>query len=74
MATVKPRHRLQFEFSADAYGRLARMKDKANVTSFAELVRHALRVYEWLLDQEKESYDLFLIKDGKPEKVVKLFP
>ena len=71
---ARPRHRLQFEFSADVYERLATMKDKAGAVSFAELVRDALRVYEWLLDQEKEGYDLALVKDGKLVKAVKLLP
>lgn len=71
MVTAKPRHRLQFEFSADTYERLAHMKGKAGAASFAELVRDALRVYEWLLDQEKEGYDLALVKDGKLVKGVK---
>jgi len=61
--------RLQFEFSPDAYQRLERMKAENDVTSFAELVRDALRVYDWVKHQRREGYDLALIKNGKIKSV-----
>lgn len=48
------------------------MKDKADATSFAELIRNALQVYEWLLDQEKEGHEFGLVNDGKLVKAIKI--
>jgi hypothetical protein len=63
--------RIQFEFSADAIERLERMKKAADKSSYAELVRDSLRVYEWLLQQEKAGYDIGLVKDENLVKTVK---
>ena len=71
MAEIRTRHRLQFTFSADVYERLTEMKRKAGV-DYAELVRDALRVYEYLIDREKQGFQLVLVKKGKPVKAVKL--
>lgn len=47
------------------------MKDETSAMSYAEVVRNALRVYEWVLEQEKEGYDIGLIKDDQPPKIVR---
>ena len=66
------RHRLQFEFSSDAYQRLQRIKDETHASSFAELIRNSLRLYEWIMQQEREGYGFGLVKDDKLVKEVKL--
>ena len=65
------RTRIQFEFSADATQRLNRMKDQTDASSYAELVRNALRVYEWIVQQEKDGYDIGLGKGDTLTKTVK---
>jgi hypothetical protein len=65
--------RIQFEFSANALDRLNRMKEQTGASSYAELVRDALRVYEWVLEQEKGGYDIGLVKDDTLVKTVKFF-
>ena len=64
-------HRIQFQFSPEAYTRLNDLRDRVEATSYAELVRNALRIYEWVLDQEKEGYSFALIKDDKLVKEIK---
>ena len=66
------RHRLQFEFSADAYDRLKKMLKKSDSRTFAELVRNALRLYEWYLEQQDQGIELALVKDDKIIKQVKI--
>ena len=46
--------RIQFEFSADALERMERLKEKTQARSYAELIRDALRAYEWMVE-EKEA-------------------
>jgi hypothetical protein len=65
--------RIQFEFSPDALERLNRMKDLTDASSYAELVRNALRIYEWFVQQERAGYDIGLVKDDTLVKTVKLF-
>lgn len=63
--------RIQFEFAPDAIERLNSMKARTDATSYAELVRNSLRLYEWLLDQTNNGYDIGLIKDDKLVKTIK---
>lgn len=63
--------RIQFEFSADAMQRLDTMKAETNATSYAGLVRDALRVYEWVVQQQKDGYEIGLVKDNTLAKTVK---
>jgi metal-responsive CopG/Arc/MetJ family transcriptional regulator len=65
--------RIQFEFSAEALERLDRMKKATGKSSYAELVRDALRVYEWFAQQEGEGYDIGLVKGDTLVKTVKFF-
>ena len=66
------RHRLQFEFSPDAYKRLKIMRDQAKAASFAELVRSSLRLYEWFLTKHKEGYNIALVRGNEPVREVEL--
>jgi hypothetical protein len=70
--TTRQSRRLQFEFSPDAYQRLDRMRKVSDASSFAELVRNALRVYEWVMQKKHEGYTLALVKEGEPIKSVEL--
>ncbi len=63
--------RIQFEFSAEAHNRLTRLKEETDASSYAELVRNAIRVHEWVIEQETEGNSIGLFKDGKPLKEVK---
>lgn len=68
----KQSRRLQFEFSPDAYLRLERMKEETEAASFAELVRNALRVYDWIKQKERDGFELALMKDNETVQSVKL--
>lgn len=63
-------HRIQFEFSSEAYERLQRIKDKSGVSTYAELVRNSMRLYEWVIDQQQGGYKIGLIKDDRLVKEV----
>ena len=47
------------------------MKAEAHASSYAELVRNALRFYEWYIQQQNEGHEIGLIKDDKIVKEVK---
>lgn len=57
--------RVQFDVSSTAMKRLDRLKDKIEATSYAEVVKNALRLYEALIEEtEKGSQFLVRDKDG----------
>lgn len=61
MDTKNNKERLQFDFTPEALERLDRMKDQAQASTRAEVVRNALKLYEWFLN------------DVEPEDTIKVF-
>lgn len=57
------RHRLQIELSPEAYQRLLEIRSKSDAASNTELVRNALRLYEWFQEIKGENYRIQLVKD-----------
>ena len=47
----KQKERVQFDFSHEALLRLDEVKEKTGATTRAEVVRNALRLYEWLVNE-----------------------
>lgn len=64
-----PRQRVQLDFSPEAYNRLAALRSKAEARTNAELVRNALRLYEWFLQQRGKKIHVI---DGDNVKEVEL--
>lgn len=65
--------RIQFEFAADAYERLGNIKEMTEAGTYADVVKNALRLYEWFLEQQGDGYEIGLIKDGKLVKQVEFY-
>ncbi len=72
-STDEPRHRLQFEFSPDAYRKFNDLKVGTGASSNADLVRKSLRVYEWVVGRQREGYDIGLVKNGNLSKITQFF-
>jgi hypothetical protein len=64
--------RIQFEFSADALDRMERLKEKTHARSYAELIRDALRAYEWMVDEKEAGHEVGAIRGKEIVNVVKL--
>jgi hypothetical protein len=47
------RLRVQLDFSEDAFNRLEEIQQETGVASKADVIREAIRVYEWLAEQSK---------------------
>jgi len=62
--------RIQFEFSPEAYERLDEVKQATDAQSYAEVVRNALRVYDWMIKQQNKGYTIALSKEGEPLREV----
>lgn len=50
--------KVQFEFSPDAMRRLEDLKTQVDASTWAEVVRNALKVYEWMVKEIDPSYTL----------------
>jgi type IV secretory pathway VirD2 relaxase len=64
--------RIQFEFSPEAFERMEKLKDKTHARSYAELIRDALRAYEWMVDEKESGNEIGAIKGKEIVHVVKL--
>ena len=65
------RHRLQFDVEDEQLRWIDSLKEQARASSRAEVVRDALRLYQWLLEQRKSGYEIELRK-GRKLKTVEL--
>jgi hypothetical protein len=65
------RQRVQLDFSPEAYNRLTALRKKAEARTNAELVRNALRLYEWFLEQKDKERKIHVV-DGDNVKEVEL--
>lgn len=68
------RKRLQIEMTPDSFERLERLRATAGVATNTEVVRNALRLYEWWTNQvKKEGLHLKLVgPNGDVEREVEL--
>ncbi len=56
--------RLQFDVTPEALEKLEELKKKAGATTRADLVRNALRLYEWFLSQKSDGNEI-LVRKGE---------
>ncbi len=47
------RLRVQLDFSEDAFNRVEALREETDAASKAEVIRNAVRFYEWLAEQSK---------------------
>ena len=62
------KQRIQFDFSPEALKRLEEMQERLDAATKAEVVRNALKLYEWFTAQiDPDSIIEVQDKDGKVE-------
>jgi hypothetical protein len=60
------KQRVQFDFSPEALQRLEDIKERIDASTKAEVIRNALKLYEWLITEVDPEYTLEVQdKDGK---------
>jgi hypothetical protein len=66
--------RVQFDFTPAALEQLDTLQQRLHAKSRAEIIRYALRVLQWLLDQLKDGAKIMVeSKDGKVQSVLFTF-
>jgi len=63
------RQRVELDFSPDAYDRLKQIRGLAGAKTNAEVVRNALRVYEWYLNHKLAKHKLQVVADDTVTEV-----
>jgi hypothetical protein len=66
------RQRLQLDFSADAFRQLEEIRQLSRASSKAEVVRNALRLYEWYLKAVKQNHAKLQVVEGSSVKQVEI--
>ena len=66
--------RVQLEFAAEAYAKLVQVRERSGARTFSEVIRNALRLYDWYLELSKNKEHLQVASsDGKVREVQILF-
>jgi|SRR3989304_9625628 len=71
-AYAKTKHRVQFDFAPEALNRLDRLMQMTESTTRADVVRNALRVYEWLVTKAIEGKEMTLTSQRGKEGPIDL--
>ena len=63
--------RLQFDFTEDALGELDELKGATGATNRAEVIRMALRLLQWTIEQTRDENATVLVeKNGRQREVI----
>jgi hypothetical protein len=66
--------RVQMDLSERAFERLKSLKEKVDAASYTEVLKDALRLYEYILTKDMEGVKFFIKEPGSSEKTeLKLF-
>jgi hypothetical protein len=67
------RQRVQIEFTPEVSARLREIKQMAGVKTNADVVRNALRLFDWFLKQRQGGWQLQLVKGDTVREVEVIF-
>jgi len=65
------KQRVQFDFSPEALQRLDALKEKIDASTKAEVIRNALKIYEWFATQVDPNY-IIEIKDQEGNTIFRI--
>ena len=59
--------RVQFEMQPESIDRLKALRDRTEATSYAEVVRRALQIYEFVVEEADKGSELSIRSEEKGE-------
>lgn len=65
--------RIQLDLSVAAAARLDALKERTEAASYAEVVKNALRLYEWAIEVGGEKARLVVTREDGTTEIVRLF-
>lgn len=71
MSDNKPKkiHRVQIDFSEGAYDKLLKLKEAAESDSVSNLIKDALGLYNWFIQEKKQGAEILVRKNDEVEKI-----
>jgi hypothetical protein len=70
---VAERQRVQIEFSPEVSARLKEIKQLSDAKTNADVVRNAIRLFDWFLRQRQNGWQLQLVKGDTVREVEVIF-
>lgn len=70
--TEKMTTRVQVELPQPSMNRLKKLRDDVEATSYAEVIKNALRLYEELVAQEKAGSKIIIRSSGNSDEVIRM--
>ena len=64
------KHRLQFDFAEAALKELDDLQGAAGIPTRAELIRQALRLFQWILTETQHGATILIERDKKVREVI----
>ena len=64
------KHRLQFDFDQAALEELDELQVAANLPTRAELIRQALRLFQWIFTETAHGAKILIERDEKVREIV----
>jgi hypothetical protein len=64
---------VQIEFPEKSFARLARLKTLTQAESHGEVIKNALRLYEFTIDKSSRGATFLLHEEGKSPETIQLF-
>ena len=71
MKQENTKQRIQFDFSVEAMKRLEELKEETDVATKAEVIRNALKLYDWFVKQVEPDY-IVEIKDRDDNTIFRM--
>jgi hypothetical protein len=66
----RQKERVQFDFFPEALQRLDQIKEKTEAATRAEVIRNALKVYEWLVNEIDPDSTIKVIDNSNKEVAI----
>jgi len=71
ITNANPKQRVQFDFSPEALRRLEKIQERVDASTKAEVIRNALKIYEWFVAEIDPDY-VIEVQDKKGKAVFRI--
>ena len=73
MASSEKKVRVQIDLAPQSYDRLKRLKEVTEASSYTDVLRDALRLYEYLIDVDQKGSRVLIADKKGNQSEVKIF-
>lgn len=65
--------RITFEFKQRSYDRLTKLKSTTESSTYSDVVKQSLKLYEWVIEQAEQGNDLYMKGSDGQSTIIPLF-